>query len=49
MNLQNSLEINIDRLWNDIYETSKIGKGKTTGLSRLTLSDSDRDIRKEFI
>jgi N-carbamoyl-L-amino-acid hydrolase len=49
MTIQNSLEINIDRLWNDIYETAKIGKGKTNGLSRLTLSQSDKDVRSEFI
>lgn len=49
MILQNSLEVNMDRLWKDIYDTAEIGKGKTNGLSRLTLSQSDKDIRNEFI
>jgi len=49
MLIQNSLKINIDRLWKDIYDTAQIGKGKSNGISRLTLSESDKEVRSEFI
>lgn len=37
-----------ERLWADIQSTSRIGALGETGLSRLALSDSDRDVRDWF-
>jgi len=51
-----SLKCQPDRLWNDIHSTATFGTGRRygkkpeqTGLSRLTLSDSDKQARDWFI
>lgn len=42
------VEINADRLFATLDRSAAIGRGKTTGLCRLALSDADRKIRDEF-
>ena len=51
-----SLRCKPDRLWDDIHTTAKYGKGRIygdgpeqTGLSRLALSDSDKQARDWFV
>ena len=44
----NALQINEDRLWSTIMRSSEIGPGVAGGLSRLALSDADRQVRDEF-
>lgn len=39
----------IGRFWTTIEASGQIGKGRPGGLSRLTLSDSDREIRDRFV
>jgi hydantoinase/carbamoylase family amidase len=53
--LLNSLKANPDRLWNSIHHTAQWGMGRRygdapeqTGMSRLSLSDADREARKWF-
>lgn len=50
------LKVNQDRLWNDIHHTAQWGTGKrygdgpeTTGMSRLSLSDTDKAAREWFV
>lgn len=38
----------IDRLWRDIATSASIGTGRPGGLSRLTLDDSDKEMRDRF-
>lgn len=45
----NTLEINMDRLWETLMVSASIGPGKTVGLSRLTLSDDDKKMRDQFV
>ncbi|CAD7036477.1 Zn-dependent hydrolase [Pseudorhizobium endolithicum] len=40
---------NIDRYWSTIESSAEIGKGRTGGLSRLTLTDDDRRMRDLFV
>lgn len=51
-----SLKYQSDRLWDDIHSTASFGEGRRygdeseeTGLSRLTLSDSDKQARDWFV
>lgn len=51
-----SLRANPDRLWSMIHDTAQWGTGKRygdapeqTGMSRLTLSDADKDVRAWFV
>ncbi|HEY0212028.1 MAG TPA: Zn-dependent hydrolase [Paenirhodobacter sp.] len=41
--------VDLDRFWSSIERSAEIGKGRQNGLSRLTLSDSDRQIRDQFV
>ncbi len=50
------LKANEDRLWRDIHHTAQWGTGKRygdgpeqTGMSRLTLSDADKEAREWFV
>jgi len=45
----NTLEVNIDRLWDGILASSKIGPGIAGGMSRLALSDDDKKMRDLFV
>ena len=45
----NALEIDIDRLWRDLEVSGSIGRGKSTGLRRLALSDDDKTMRDAFV
>jgi beta-ureidopropionase / N-carbamoyl-L-amino-acid hydrolase len=41
--------INIGRLWATIERSAEIGQGRLGGLSRLALSDADREMRNVFV
>ncbi len=41
--------VNLDRFWSTIEASAEIGKGRPGGLSRLTLTDSDRQMRDLFV
>jgi N-carbamoyl-L-amino-acid hydrolase len=43
-----NLKIDARRLWDEIHETGKIGGTAKGGVSRLTLSDEDRQVRDWF-
>ena len=43
------LRINIERLWDTIMETAKIGATARGGICRLTLSDIDHQVRDWFV
>ncbi|WP_282077385.1 Zn-dependent hydrolase [Epibacterium ulvae] len=45
----NKLEINAERLWDTLEVSARIGVGKSTGLSRLALSDDDKAMRDQFV
>ncbi|MBC8239860.1 MAG: Zn-dependent hydrolase [Alphaproteobacteria bacterium] len=45
---KNALEIDGRRLWETLEASGEIGKLRDTGLRRLALSDSDREIRDTF-
>ncbi|MBL4696458.1 MAG: Zn-dependent hydrolase [Rhizobiaceae bacterium] len=45
----NTLEINVERLWHTLLVSSAIGPGKGVGLSRLALSDDDKKMRDQFV
>jgi len=47
-NRQN-LRVNAERLWNNIMATAKIGGTARGGICRLTLTDSDRQVRDWFV
>jgi beta-ureidopropionase / N-carbamoyl-L-amino-acid hydrolase len=47
-NVRAAININADRLWDDIMATAAIGATAKGGLHRLTLSDSDRQVRDWF-
>ena len=44
-----NLRINAERLWGTIIETAKIGSTAKGGISRLTLTDVDRQVRDWFV
>lgn len=43
--MASNLRIDGDRMWRTIMASAEIGKGPRGGLSRLTLSDADREVR----
>ena len=47
--LKKALEINGERLWDTLMASGQIGPGKSTGLSRLALSDADKQMRDVFV
>lgn len=49
MSLPAHARIDIERFWGTIERSAEIGPGKPGGLSRLALSDSDKQIRDEFV
>lgn len=44
-----SLRVNGERLWNTVMETARFGGTPGGGITRLTLSDEDRDVRDWFV
>jgi len=44
-----NLKVNTERLWATIMETAKIGGTARGGICRLTLTDSDRQVRDWFV
>jgi N-carbamoyl-L-amino-acid hydrolase len=46
---QQNLRVNAERLWNNIMETAKFGGTAKGGICRLTLTDSDRQVRDWFV
>ena len=44
-----SLRVNGERLWNTIDETARFGATPAGGITRLTLSDEDRQVRDWFV
>lgn len=49
MPLSRTARINGSRLWSTIDCSGEIGKGRPGGLSRLALTDSDKEIRDQFV
>lgn len=45
---KNTLEINLERLWNSIEELALIGPGISGGCNRQTLTDEDAEVRTLF-
>src|SRR5882724_6393413 len=45
----NDTRINFDRFWSTIEKSAEIGKGRPGGLSRLALTDADREVRDQFV
>ena len=41
--------VDIERFWKTIERSAEIGPGRPGGLSRLTLSDADKQIRDQFV
>lgn len=48
MTISPEARMSVDRFWSTIEASAEIGKGRPGGLSRLTLSDSDREMRDLF-
>lgn len=46
---RNDLRIDETRFWSTMAASAEIGKGRTTGLSRLALGDDDRKMRDLFV
>jgi N-carbamoyl-L-amino-acid hydrolase len=46
---KNDLRINETRFWASMARSAEIGKGRTTGLSRLALGDADKEMRDIFV
>lgn len=44
-----SSRVNVERFWRSIERSSEIGRGREGGLSRLALSDTDKEIRDTFV
>ena len=49
MNTTNELTIDGERLWGTLERSGEIGPGRAGGLSRLPLTDADREMRDQFI
>ncbi len=49
MSFSPDTRVDLDRFWSTIEASAEIGKGRPGGLSRLCLSDSDREIRDLFV
>lgn len=45
----NELRIDEQRFWASMASSAEIGKGRTTGLSRLALGDADKQMRDVFV
>jgi N-carbamoyl-L-amino-acid hydrolase len=43
-----SVRLNADRLWSTIERSAEIGRSEGGGLSRLALTDSDKEMRDQF-
>jgi N-carbamoyl-L-amino-acid hydrolase len=41
--------IDLERFWSTIERSAEIGKGREGGLARLALTDSDREVRDQFV
>ncbi|RWR07325.1 Zn-dependent hydrolase [Paenirhodobacter populi] len=41
--------VDIDRYWATLMRSAEIGRGRENGLARLTLTDSDREMRDQFV
>jgi N-carbamoyl-L-amino-acid hydrolase len=48
MTISPEARMSVDRFWSTIEASAEIGKGRPGGLSRLTLTDSDREMRDLF-
>ncbi|MCL7942281.1 Zn-dependent hydrolase [Halomonas sp. ATCH28] len=48
MQLNQDVRINLDRFWSTIEASALIGPGRPGGMSRLTLTDEDREMRSLF-
>lgn len=46
---RNLIEIDGRRFWSTIERSGEIGRGRASGLKRLALSDSDKEMRDEFV
>ena len=46
---RNLIEVNGERLWDTLLASGKIGPGKSGGLRRLALTDSDKEMRDLFV
>ena len=46
---KNDLRIDEKRFWASMARSAEIGKGRATGLSRLALGDSDKEMRDIFV
>ncbi|WP_353474295.1 Zn-dependent hydrolase [Salipiger sp. H15] len=49
MSFSPETRVSLDRFWSTIEASAEIGKGRPGGLSRLTLTDSDREMRDLFV
>ena len=49
MTFRGDSRVNLDRFWNTMERSNEIGIGRPGGLSRLTLSDADREMRDLFV
>ena len=49
MERSNDLQVNGERLWSTLMRSGEIGPGRAGGLCRLPLTDSDREMRDEFV
>ena len=49
MPLPLSARVNGDRLWSTIDRSGEIGRGREGGLARLALTDSDKEVRDQFV
>ena len=49
MSFSPSCRVDTERFWTTIERSAQIGKGRENGLSRLALSDADRDMRDLFV
>ncbi|MER9585760.1 Zn-dependent hydrolase [Mesorhizobium sp. M0276] len=48
MTISPEARVSLDRFWSTIEASAKIGEGRPGGLSRLTLTDTDREMRNLF-
>ena len=49
MSFSAQARVDLDRFWTTIEASAKIGPGRPGGLSRLTLTDEDREMRDLFV
>ena len=49
MSFSPDARIDLDRYWSTIERSAEIGPGREGGLARLTLTDSDREMRDQFV